>query len=58
MTTLADLQRAYRDELLRHGLLISTGVDGLYGRSGLFEQRRRGLRCAPSAGSAIPTGRR
>jgi seryl-tRNA synthetase len=25
------------DNLLRHGYLIDTGVDGLYGRSGLFE---------------------
>jgi len=28
---------AFRDELLSHGLLISMGVDGLYGRSGAFE---------------------
>jgi seryl-tRNA synthetase len=35
MTT--DSQRAYRDELLKHGLLISMGVEGLYGRSGTFE---------------------
>lgn len=32
-----DAHRAFRDELLRHGLLISMGVDGLYGRSGGFE---------------------
>jgi seryl-tRNA synthetase len=42
MTSLAsnpvnDAHRAYRDELLRHGLLISMGVDGLYGRGGPFE---------------------
>ena len=36
-TVLADLHRAFRDELLRHGLLISLGVDGLYGRGGAFE---------------------
>jgi seryl-tRNA synthetase len=30
-------QRAFRDELLRHGLLIGTGVPGVYGRSGEFE---------------------
>ena len=30
-------QREFRDQLLRHGLLISTGVPGLYGRSGEFE---------------------
>ena len=34
---LAGAHRAYRDELLKHGLLISMGVDGLYGRSGTFE---------------------
>jgi seryl-tRNA synthetase len=28
---------AFRDELLGHGLLISMGVDGLYGRSATFE---------------------
>ena len=27
----------FRDELLDHGLLFDMGVDGLYGRSGLFE---------------------
>ena len=30
-------QRAFRDELLDHGLLIATGVPGVYGRSGEFE---------------------
>ncbi len=30
-------QREFCDELIRHGLLISTGVPGLYGRSGEFE---------------------
>jgi len=37
MTTLADAQREFRDALLREGLLISMGVDGLYGRGGVFE---------------------
>lgn len=37
MTALAEAHRTFRDELLRHGLLISMGVDGLYGRSGAFE---------------------
>jgi seryl-tRNA synthetase len=37
MSELATVHRAYRDELLRHGLLISMGVDGLYGRGGAFE---------------------
>lgn len=32
------VQRAFRDELLRHGLLIATGVAGVYGRSGSFEE--------------------
>ena len=27
----------FRDELFAHGLLIDTGIDGLYGRSGAFE---------------------
>lgn len=36
-SALADAHRAYRDELLRHGLLISMGVDGLYGRGEVFE---------------------
>jgi seryl-tRNA synthetase len=30
-------QRAFRNELLRNGLLIETGVPGVYGRSGEFE---------------------
>jgi seryl-tRNA synthetase len=44
--TLADLHRAYRDELLGAGLLISMGVDGLYGRSGLFERVVEGINAA------------
>lgn len=35
--TVQTAQREFRDDLLRHGLLISTGVPGLYGRSGEFE---------------------
>jgi seryl-tRNA synthetase len=46
MTELADIHRAYRDELLQHGLLISMGVDGLYGRSGLFEKVVEGINAA------------
>jgi seryl-tRNA synthetase len=38
MTTLQDAHRAYRDELLEHGLLFSMGVDGLYGRSRTYER--------------------
>lgn len=30
-------QREFRDELLRHGLLMATGVPGVYGRSSGFE---------------------
>ncbi|HKU98106.1 MAG TPA: amino acid--[acyl-carrier-protein] ligase [Vineibacter sp.] len=30
-------QAAFRDELIAHGLLLPMGVDGLYGRSGVFE---------------------
>lgn len=37
MTTLQDAHRAFRDELLEAGVLISMGVDGLYGRSGTYE---------------------
>ena len=47
--TVADLHRAYRDELLAHGLLISMGVDGLYGRSGAFEAVVEGINRAVGA---------
>jgi seryl-tRNA synthetase len=30
-------RRTFRDELLQHGLLITTGTPGVYGRSGEFE---------------------
>lgn len=30
-------RRAYRDDLMAAGLLVGTGVDGVYGRSGAFE---------------------
>lgn len=30
-------QAAFRDALIAHGLLLPMGVDGLYGRSGVFE---------------------
>lgn len=33
-----DPQAAFRDALVAAGLLIPTGVDGLYGRSGVFEE--------------------
>jgi seryl-tRNA synthetase len=41
MTT--DSQRAFRDDLLKHGLLISMGVEGLFGRSGVFESIVEGI---------------
>src|SRR5207249_8525995 len=34
---------AYLAELIEHGLLIPMGVDGLYGRSALFEEMVEGL---------------
>ena len=37
MVDITAAQAAYRDELVESGLLIPTGVDGLYGRSGVFE---------------------
>jgi len=46
MSTLIDAHRAYRDELLSCGLLISMGVDGLYGRSGTFESIVEGINTA------------
>ena len=35
--TLTDAHAAFRSELIEAGLLVPTGVDGLYGRSGAFE---------------------
>lgn len=32
-----DMQTSFLDRLFEEGLLIETGVDGLYGRSGQFE---------------------
>ena len=46
---LVDLHRAFRDELLRHGLLISLGVDCLYGRGGVFEHVIERINAAISA---------
>lgn len=43
MTAPVDAHRGYRDELLRHGLLISMGVDGLYGRGAVFERVVEGV---------------
>ncbi len=41
--------RRFRDELLHHGLLISMGVDGLFGRSGGFERVLEGVNAAIGA---------
>ena len=49
MSAVADAHRAFRDELLAGGLLISMGVDGLYGRSGTFERIVEGINHAFSA---------
>jgi seryl-tRNA synthetase len=40
---ITEAHRAFRDELLKAGLLISMGVDGLYGRSGDFERIVEGI---------------
>lgn len=45
----AEAYRRFRDELLQHGLLISMGVDGLFGRSGTFERVVDGLNAAIAA---------
>ncbi|UTD26754.1 amino acid--[acyl-carrier-protein] ligase [Bradyrhizobium sp. WD16] len=39
----AIVERTFLDELFDRGLLIETGVDGLYGRSGLFEEIGEGF---------------
>ncbi|MFO1160717.1 MAG: amino acid--[acyl-carrier-protein] ligase [Reyranellaceae bacterium] len=49
MTALVDAHRRYRDDLLKHGLLISMGVDGLYGRGALFERVVDGINRAFTA---------
>lgn len=41
--------RAQRQVLLDAGLLVGTGVDGLYGRSGAFESVATGLECLVAA---------
>ena len=37
MNELDNARAEFRDRLIAEGLLIPTGVDGLYGRSGTFE---------------------
>jgi len=47
----AELQstgKSFLDELFDKGLLIATGVDGLYGRSGLFEEIGEGFQALVS----------
>ena len=47
------VQRAFRDELLEHGLLIATGVPGLYGRSADLEDTvERVARAVAAAGAS------
>ena len=41
-----DTQLNLLEHMLSHGLLIETGVDGLYGRSGLFEKVVEGINAA------------
>ena len=48
-TALARARGLFRDELLEAGLLIPTGIDGLYGRSGVFEDIVDGISCAATA---------
>ncbi len=48
MSPTADAAAAFRDQLIAAGLLIPTGVDGLYGRSALYEQVADGLEAAIS----------
>src|SRR6188472_1954785 len=40
--------KSFLDELFDKGLLIATGVDGLYGRSGLFEEIGEGFQALVS----------
>jgi seryl-tRNA synthetase len=49
VSELVQAQSAYRDELLKHGILIPMGVEGLYGRSGIFERVVDGINFAASA---------
>lgn len=49
MTDPAAAYKQFRDDLLQHGLLISMGVDGLFGRSGTFERIVEGLNAAIGA---------
>ena len=50
-------QAAFLAELIDRGLLVETGVPGVYGRGADFERRsrRRSTRCAPRA---VGAGRR
>lgn len=51
---------AFRDRLLEHGVLVSSGVPGLYGRSGAFEEVVDGIeryvtRMGRAAATSIPS---
>jgi seryl-tRNA synthetase len=51
-TTLEAERGAFRDSLIDAGLLASTGVDGLYQRSGVFERIVRGIEAYVSRAAA------
>jgi seryl-tRNA synthetase len=55
---LANAQAQFRAELISAGLLVPTSVDGLYGRSGAFEDIIEGIdRVVISAGTDQPSSR-
>jgi seryl-tRNA synthetase len=51
-------QRAFRDELVAAGLLIPSGVDGLYGRGAAFERIRLGLEAHIERAAAVDDAER
>jgi seryl-tRNA synthetase len=48
-------QRAFRDELIEHGLYIPSGVPGLYGRGATFEEIRTAVDAAITAAARVDT---
>ena len=54
MTTLEAARLQFRDDLVAAGLLIPLGIDGLYGRSGVFEEVIDGIdRVVRAKGRAV-----
>lgn len=54
MTTLEAARLQFRDDLVAAGLLIPLGIDGLYGRSGVFEELIEGIdRVVRAKGRAV-----